>query len=249
MAVTKDKPAPYAPAATILGLVERYRERGLPKPITSEVLGRAGVPDSLIPRALYALQVLGLVDESGNPAEIFDAIRLASESEYQQRLQEWLNAAYADVLSFVDPQTDDETKIRDAFRSYQPIGQQSRMVTLFLGLCAAAGMAPERPTKSRQPGATKEQRRASPKPLQPATRKRQHSKTHHAKTHHGSGSTGMPPAIDGLLASLPTQGEGWTKGQRDKFIDTFGAVLDFCIPIVEDTPRGVSELEPEEEQA
>ena len=32
----------------------------------------------------------------------------------------------------------------DAFRTYQPIGQQERMVLLFQGLCTAAGMIPEK---------------------------------------------------------------------------------------------------------
>ena len=44
----------------------------------------------------------------------------------------------------------------DAFRSYKPVGQQARMVTLFMGLFAAAGVRPEskrsrsNPTKRRQ---------------------------------------------------------------------------------------------------
>ena len=242
MAVTQDKPAPYAPAATILGLVDRYRERGLPKPITGEVLARAGVSDSLVPRTLYALQVLDLLDEGGDPTQIFDAIRLASESEYQQRLQEWLNTSYADVLSFVDPQTDDETKIRDAFRSYKPIGQQSRMVTLFLGLCAAAGMAAERATKSRQSRAPKEQQRTPLKTTQNPTRRRRQP-----KTQDGISSADMPAPIAGLLFSLPSQEQGWTKGQRDKFLETFGAVLDFCFPIVENKAEGPSGTGKEEE--
>jgi len=46
------------------------------------------------------------------------------------------------------------------------------------------------------------------------------------------GGAGLPPAIAGLLASLPKEGEGWTQDRRDKFVNTFGAVIDFCFPIV-----------------
>ena len=33
------------------------------------------------------------------------------------------------------------------------------------------------------------------------------------------------------MESLPKPSQGWTKADRDKFFNTFGAVLDFCIPI------------------
>ncbi|MCH8863298.1 MAG: DUF5343 domain-containing protein [Proteobacteria bacterium] len=215
MPVTADEPAPYAPPSIILSLIVRHRGHGLPFPVNSEVLGRAGVSESLIPRTLQALQALDLIDKDGKPTETFEGIRLAQKGEYKQRLGEWLYATYADVMSFVDPSKDDETKVRDAFRSYIPVGQQTRMVTLFLGLCAAAGLFPEKPAQPRQsrPAPPTRAKRNAPKKL--------------AK----SGSSDIPPPLAGLLASLPPEGQGWTQGQRDKFVNTFGAVLDFCIPI------------------
>ena len=42
----------------------------------------------------------------------------------------------------------------------------------------------------------------------------------------------MPAPIEGLLATLPNEGDGWTQDRRDKFVKTFEAVLDFCFPIV-----------------
>jgi hypothetical protein len=42
----------------------------------------------------------------------------------------------------------------------------------------------------------------------------------------------MPPALAGLMASLPQDGDGWTKEQRNKFVTLFSATLDFCIPVV-----------------
>jgi hypothetical protein len=45
----------------------------------------------------------------------------------------------------------------------------------------------------------------------------------------------LPPALVGLLASIPTS-EGWTSAAREKFMIAFGHVLDFTVPIREKTP-------------
>jgi len=237
MAVTTDKAAPYAPASAVIGIIERHRHKGLPMPVDAGVLQRSGVPDSLIPRTLQALQALDLIDEQGRATEIFERIRLASENEYKERLKEWLNTAYADVLMFIDPARDGETAARDAFRSYKPIGQQPRMVTLFLGLFAAAGVAPaERLTKSRTSRVAQPQAqtrpKTSPRPLgsgRPTKRADQ---------------TEIPAPISGLLTGLPEKGGSWSKAQRDKFLETFGAVLDYCFAVVE-SDHAVAENEEE----
>src|SRR5271166_3669929 len=115
MPVTQDSPAPYATTSSVVDLVVRHRERGLPTPITAEVLGRVGVSDSLIPRTMQTLQTLDLIDEKGAPTQTFESLRLAPEGEYKERMAQWLNVAYADVLKYVDPATADDTALRDAF--------------------------------------------------------------------------------------------------------------------------------------
>jgi hypothetical protein len=45
----------------------------------------------------------------------------------------------------------------------------------------------------------------------------------------------LPPALAGLLESLPK--DGWTVGERDKFVTMFKAVLDYVIPAVEIAPE------------
>ena len=144
MPVTASTPAPYAPASAILALIKRHRERGLPIPIDMGVLQRAGISESLMARTLAALATLDLIDEKGVPTETFEGLRLAPEAEYAERITQWLNSVYADVLGFVDPTTASEANLHDAFRSYTPPGQRPRMVTLFTGLYAAAGMGPDK---------------------------------------------------------------------------------------------------------
>lgn len=227
MPVTKDTSGPYAPASAILDLIARNRTKGLPAKVDGEVLGKFGVSDSLIPRTLQALQTLDLIDESGKPSQVMEGLRLAPEAEYKQRLGEWLKQTYADALQYVDPATDDETRIRDAFRSYNPFGQQDRMVSLFMGLFRAAGIGPEKAPSPRKAGTAT-----------PLKKPRLVSKPA-VKDNQGNGGTarqlelpaGLPPAMAGLIASLPAAGAGWTKTKRDQFVQMFGAVLDFTYPI------------------
>jgi hypothetical protein len=214
--------------------------------VDADVLLRAGVSDSLVPRTLQALRTLDLLTADGRPSEVFEGIRLAPSAEYQTRLAEWLNAAYADALAFIDPATDDEVAIRDAFRKYIPTGQQGRMVTLFMGLFTAAGVMPERERKPPPRAAN-----ATPRGLRPSPKSKGGVRINFGGGGGAGGGTGaiqapivgLPPALSGLLQSLPPNGRGWTQEQRDKFYDTFGAVLDFCIPIGEPEPEPAAQQE------
>ena len=228
MAVTNESSAPYAPGSAVMGIIERYRERGMTTPFTAEVLQRAGVSESLTPRTLQALQVLDLVDEGGNPTENLESIRSCPSAEYKQRLAKWVQGAYADAFSFMDPSKDSDESIRDAFRSYKPLGQQGRMVSLFLHLCGAAGIIDESVKKESKP----RQRKPASAKQKPTPRTLDTNREKHV--------TGMPPALAGLMSSLPATNQGWPKEQRDKFIATFAAVLDFCYEIREQEPTSVN---------
>ncbi len=229
MPVTTAAPAPYTAPSAIMEVVTKHRARGLPSPITSEVLARAGVSDSLIPRTLQALLALDLIDEKGAPTQTLEGLRLAPEAEFKTRMVEWLNGAYADVLNFIDPATADEVAIRDAFRSYQPVGQQPRMVTLFQGLYAAAGVIPEK-----QPA----QRPARHPPKLPPARRTVTITRQAEPKQPAVPSPQLPAPIAGLMATLPSATEGWTKDRRDKFVTAFGTVLDLCFPIQPEEPNG-----------
>jgi hypothetical protein len=223
MAVSANSPAPYAPASAIIDIIGRYRNKGLTRPFTADVLGRAGVSDSLIPRTLQTLLTLDLIAEDGNPTETLEGLRRAPETEFKPQMVAWLKSVYADVFNFAEP-TDDETTIRDAFRSYNPVGQQPRMVALFIGLCRAAGLRPDDSVKESRPRINA--RKASePSQLQASRR------SANAPIRQSTGVAGLPAPLAGLLQSLPADRK-WTKDERDKFVQTFQTVLDYCVAIV-----------------
>lgn len=227
MPLVPDGPAPYAPVATILDLIHRFRDRGLGTPFTLDVLTRAGVTESLAPRTLQSLRNLDLVDDQGNPTELFERLRRAPSSEFQQALEEVVRGVYADVFSFADPSVDSQERVADAFRQYNPPGQRNRMVTLFLGLCQAAGIIEESPVRKRSTQAAS-QRDGSPR-RQTKPQQRQAKAT----TVQQQPPSDFPPELTGLLNSLPDRTLGWTKDRRDKFLEAFGVVLDFVIPVRE----------------
>jgi len=236
MPIRSGDKAPYAPTATILSIIASFRERGLSTPFTADVLIRAGIGDSLVPRTLRSLANLDLIDEKGNPTEALEALRRATTDDYPAKLAEIVRATYAEVFQFTNPAEDDRDRVEDAFRSYNPAGQRKRMVILFLGLCEAAGIIepssePKKASRNSnnrtttRRGSTRE--KASAAPQAPTTRIE---------------ASGVPQPILGLLAALPKRGAGWTQGKRDQFVKTFEAVLDLVVPVVTE-----EELEPEQE--
>ena len=252
MAVTADKAAPYAPSSTMLEIIKRHRDRGLPLPVNKETLVRGGVAETIVPRVLQALQTLDLIDDAGQPTPTFEGIRKAPDAEYKNRMAEWLNAAYADALKFVDPATADEKKVRDAFRNYSPTGQQARMVPLFMGLYAAAGIGPERTVQQPRPHT-----RAAPRQSVARSTVSRSGSGSHSGSRSGGGSrssshanpiipSGIPEPLTGLLARLPSE-RGWTQADRNKFLNTFGTVLDFCFPIVTQADLDTTEEDSENE--
>jgi hypothetical protein len=210
-----------------MDIVERYRSRGLPTPINGDVLARAGISESLIPRTVQALQSLDLITPEGMPSPVLEGIRLAAQGEYQQRLLDWLNATYADALQFVDPAAADENAVRDAFRNYKPIGQQPRMVSLFMGLFKAAGVAPAKPT-----GAAPLTARKKPVAATPSKRGNSPPTAQQMRAYGTPPAPGglIHPAIAGLLSSLPTPEQGWSQDARNRWYGAFGAVLDLVLP-------------------
>jgi hypothetical protein len=230
MAVTEGIYAPYAPPSAILDIVERHRNKGLPPVVDAAVLERSGISHSIIPRTLRALATLGLIDADGRPTSTLEGLRLAPEADYRTRLLEWLDAAYADVLLFAHPGTATESEIRDAFRRYQPAGQQARMVTLFLGLYAAAGVSSGGRHGS-PPGieapVTRNGRSTAARTMQ-----RRSQRPHPLVSPDGR----LPAPVAGLLTKLPQEGEGWTRRERDQLMAAFGAVLDVCFPILAGAP-------------
>jgi hypothetical protein len=213
-------------------LIERHRSKGLPAPINADVLTRAGVAESLIARTLQALTVLDLIDSEGRPTPALEGMRLAPEAEYLTRMEEWLNSAYADALQFVNPATDDEGAVRDAFRKYNPVGQQSRMVTLFMGLFRRAGIAPDK-TPTGGAAQRKKLKLVNVKATKPASKQPSSStgsdqdgvgsgaKVDQSKADAANRGGAKPEYMAALLDKFPAFDPAWPDDIKAKWFDGF----------------------------
>jgi hypothetical protein len=141
-AMADDNFAPYAPAKAVVGVINQLRDKGLPNPVTGMVLERIGVAASMTPRTLQALRFLGLVDEDGNWLENLERLSRAKTEEFPGVLAEIVQAAYLPVFTIVNPATDSDTAISDAFRGFEPRNQRDKMIALFRGLCVRAEIIP-----------------------------------------------------------------------------------------------------------
>ena len=213
--IQSDGPAPYTSALALIAVIDGYRSKGLQTPFTLGVLTKAGVAESLAPRTLQALEILGLVDESGHPTEEFVALRKASKDKFQDRFGSFIRSAYSEVFSYADPAVDDREQVRDAFRDYTPIGQQDRMVNLFLALCDYAGIVAEDTMRKRSSG--------TPGTQKPRLKRPRSSKSHKpslpAAEYPSPKMPGTHPLIDGLFQELPPSGSEWSKQKSEDWLE------------------------------
>jgi hypothetical protein len=223
-------PAPYAPPTAVMMVVDQFRERGLQTPFTADVLNRVGVTEALAGRTLTALQMLDFIDEAGNPTDTLNALRVAPTDEFPDRLAAHIREVYAPIFAFTDPAHDTTQRVRDAFRVYEPIGQQARMVTLFMGLCQRAGIVESAPARQSSQGS------ARTRPTVQQSRRQREQVTKKRDTIHDDpppkDSTGIPEELLALMRKLPSD-RRWAASEREKWLKVFTVVLDYSVEIAE----------------
>lgn len=157
---------PYAPPANISTLLQRLRRMNTPSRVTKEFLRGAGITENIVPRVMATLRFLQLIGSQEVPTDTLLALSDATEDEYRQILEQTLRTAYAEDFQNIDPTSDPQARIVDAFQRYTPKSQHDRQVILFLGLCREAGIQTadvprERSMRSANEGQTT--RRATPR--------------------------------------------------------------------------------------
>ncbi len=223
---------PYAPLQPVLDVIRRFRDRGLPDIVSRQVLHQLGSAEGNSDRIQKTLQFLDLLEADGRRTALFDRLGKASETEYPAVLAEIVRAAYAPVLTIVDPNADGDIAINDAFRHYEPSGQRLRMVRLFVGLCREAGIVTggpvERKPRSKREGTVPRTGRTDGSISRISTVQRLGEQP--------SEETVGPDyrLLSALIQQLPKDGK-WANHRRERWLQAFTANIDLLIEI---EPKG-----------
>ena len=234
--MVSDKPltpkfAPYASSKAVLQVIGRFRDTGLPEPLTFEALERIGVPSTMTSPTFRALRFLALVDEVGNRLPEFERLRRAASSEYQTTLAEVLRSSYSEVFNIVDPAQDAYELVQDAFRGFDPANQRGKMVRLFMGLCEEAGIVPSQPKRRRRP--TSEQGKSTavqesiPKPSSTPARVSAPTSVPTPEPSPPNRSSRYD-IIDAIVAQLPDDGR-WSVTRRERWLKAIESAVDLLI--------------------
>jgi hypothetical protein len=226
----RDDFAPYAPVKAVLAVINRFRERGLPDPLTVTALEQVGIAPSMSSRTHQALRFLGLVDEGGNRLEAFERLRRAASDEYQAQLGHTVREAYTPIFTIVDPASDDDVALVDAFRRYEPAAQREKMVALFRGLCEAAGIISASRPRGVRPSASAAKARRAP------TSKAQVKEptTGPATSHMREGDEAVDlRLVSAIIQQLPRDGR-WPRERRERWIAAMISAVDLVVELTAD---------------
>ena len=160
----------------------------------------------------------------------FERLRQAKTEEFPGVLAEIIQAAYLPVFTIVNPATDSDTAIADAFRGYEPGPQRQKMISLFRGLCVRAGIvepsrptggAPKRPVGGALPPRAKMTKKASD-PTPP-------DRTADKPTDDGTVDIRL---ITAIIQQLPRE-RYWSSGRRERWIAALTSAVDLLIEVRE----------------
>jgi hypothetical protein len=221
---------------------------GSGRPIDADTLVRAGLTtESLAPRTVQTLKLLDLLDDAMQPTAELVALGKVPTDQFKERLAAVLRTAYADVLKFVDPATEDYERIRDQFRPYKPPSLRDRMASLFLGLAEYAEIIPEGRTKEltgRRPAAGGKARATRPAPSRSAAKPLHESSSdgssagaEEPEPPHQTGTSRdgrLPPALEGFMRALPEPGTVVSVKRRDQYVQAFASNFNLSYDVQDD---------------
>jgi hypothetical protein len=217
-------PPPYFAFKTLTNTISKMEEHGPPPRIDRTFLtGMSGAGQT---QFIAGLKSLGLIDDEGavQPA----LVELVNNPDDRPALiGELLRKRYPEAVE-LGSGTATTGQLVEVFKGYGVQGDTARKaIAFYLHAAKYAGNIPlspnfRTPSVSRAPGAPR--RKQKPKG------NAQDGETPTTQASNGV-PTGLHPALAGLLAMLPKQGQTWTQEEADQFKAAFDPVLAIAAPI------------------
>jgi hypothetical protein len=195
--------APYAAPENVLRVLEKVHKNGLRGKIDPDFLGQLGINEAMVNRVIRTMEFLGFTDpaDEGARTPLLDQYIVSSEDDARALLGEAIRKSYEVIFRAADPTQDDRSKVLVAFKVMRPEGQWTRMVTLFLGLCKAAGMDVKDPPKDR-PAASESKKARSERKAQKAKRKTDADTTPQPLALPPAHSRALDPALASIVGKV-----------------------------------------------
>ena len=227
-------PPPYFAFKTLTNMIVKMEEHGPPNRVDRTFLtGMSGAGQT---QFIAGLKSLGLIDEDGavQPALVE---MVQKPDERPALIGKLLRDRYPKAVALGEGNATTGQLI-DVFKEYGVQGDTARKaIAFYLKAAEFAGDIPVSPNfktpsvRTSGGGAKRRPRKANTENNPPPP----------------SVNAGVPgglhPALAGLLATIPKQGNTWTKDEHDRFKAAFDPVLAIAAPISDSDP-----LDPEDEE-
>jgi Family of unknown function (DUF5343) len=227
-------PPPYFAFKTLTNMIVKMEEHGPPPRIDRTFLtGMSGAGQT---QFIAGLKSLGLIDEDGVVQP--NLVELVNKPDERPTLiGQLLRERYPEAIELGSGNAT-TGQLVEVFNGYGVQGDTARKaIAFYLQAAKYAGDIPLSPhfktptVKAQGGGSKKRPKKAAPPAETPST-----------PVDNGIPS-GLHPALAGLLATIPKQGQTWTQEEHDRFKAAFDPVLAIAAPVSDDETSDPDEEE------
>lgn len=231
---------PYISFRTLLNLVERMADNGTPPRIDRTFLsGSEGAKTQVI----AALRSLGFIDADHNTTPLLTTM-VKNPDQRQEIVKALLEQHFSEPVRLGGINAT-QGQLQDAFKAYGITGDTMRKAVAFYLRAAEFAGVPVSPNFK-----TPSIQRADGSPARKNTAKRSKPGENVPPPPPGNGTpqllSVLHPGLAGVLADLPTRGNGWTSAEKERWKIAFSTMIDYSIPVIEEEDDEI-EYEAEEE--
>lgn len=230
---------PYVGFRTFMNFLDWLREVGIPSRIDRSFWGErlSGATGSQV---LGALRFFGLVNKNGVPDSMLE--RMASNADDRKIALRALMQRYEAALNGLDLERATAGELDDRFRRYGLSSHTFRKAVVFFiqaaqycGMPLSPYITRRRRAAKANGGVAQPRRRGRPPKVQVESPK---GETPDAGITQDIDRLGLHPSVAALLDDLNRIGAKWDQAERDRWMGTFVAVIDYAYPTNPATGEG-----------
>ncbi|HXZ94737.1 MAG TPA: hypothetical protein VEG28_02360 [Dehalococcoidia bacterium] len=217
---------PYVAFRTFLNFLDWLHDAGVPTRIDRSFWGER-LSGAYGFQLMAALHFLDLIDDDNKTQPELETMALDVDKR-KPILRERLEESYADALSSINLEKATHGELEDRFRIYHIEGETLRKAVVFFIHAASYSGIPlstHITKKTRGMRGSGAKKRGHPSKRKPLAEQQDKPASELPRRHD------LHESINGLLADLARIGPSWTKEERERWVNTFIANVDYAYPI------------------